>query len=179
MNPFGEVERFKLKIINSLVLNSKWHHAEQQKETWFAVPLSGIKWAPTVWLMCIEKCCTSSRMMLYISLHCGLQLSVDGQSGCLIATQVKDTTEDWLCVLSLSQALINNWKEWSIPGATPALAKVRPVSILLNLTLVGFSKGQRVQRAAEILVWDVLIKLYLHEEDFKVLGDLLDLELAH
>lgn len=35
MNPFGEVERFKLKITNSLVLNSKWHHAEQEKETRF------------------------------------------------------------------------------------------------------------------------------------------------
>lgn len=35
MNPFGEVERFKLKITNSLVLNSKWLHAEQEKGTRF------------------------------------------------------------------------------------------------------------------------------------------------
>lgn len=35
MNPFGEVERFKLKITNSLILNSKWHHAEQEGGTHF------------------------------------------------------------------------------------------------------------------------------------------------
>lgn len=70
MNPFGEVERFKLKITNSLVLDSKWRHAEQEKRTRFH---SAIKWAPTV---CVSVALAAGCSISHCTVACSYQSMV-------------------------------------------------------------------------------------------------------